>query len=281
MRLFGAWCREGTRPLLPWGTRVKALVDWPERGLELIAPLRTDLSETVRRSVANHLNDVAKSNPGLVTATVATWLSGDDPPDQKLVRHGLRTLVKRGDPKAMELLGFDTDAKVVVEAFTCEPGAITLGDTIELSATIRSTSNRDQQLVIDYVIDHPGAAGARSVKVFKWTNLRLAAGATEMLSKRSSDQTHQHPDLPRRPPWHRAAGGRAGGSRNRFRSDVGSSHQCRSRQSGAPARTLRRLMAGGLRSQGSEESLGDRLDDGRVVVPHRGRRAGGGGTRRR
>ena len=187
---------EGTRPLLPWGARVQALVDHPERGLDLIAPLRTDPSETVRRSVANHLNDVAKSAPDLVTSTVAGWLDADDPPDQQLVRHGLRTLIKRGDPQAMELLGFDTDARVVIEAFTCKPGAITLGDTIELSTTIRSTSTRNQHLVVDYVIDHPGAAGARSIKVFKWTNLRLAAGATENLTKRRaikpvSTRTHR------------------------------------------------------------------------------------------
>lgn len=175
---------EGTRPLLPWATRVAALIERPERGLDLIAPLRTDLSETVRRSVANHLNDVAKLAPELVTTALATWSAGDDPPDDQLIRHGLRTLIKQGDPAAMALLGFDTEPDVAVEAFTCSPTAITLGDTIELTATIRSTSARDQHLVVDYVIHHPTATGAVSSKVFKWTNLRLDAAAMVTIDKR-------------------------------------------------------------------------------------------------
>lgn len=175
---------EGTRPLLPWASRVPSLTDQPDRGLDLIAPLRTDPAETVRRSVANHLNDVAKLAPELVTTTLAAWTSSDDPPDDRLVRHALRTLIKNGDPAAMALLGFDTDPSVAVEAFTCEPRAILLGDSIELTATIRSASDRDQHLVVDYVIHHPTATGAVSPKVFKWTHLRLQAGATATLSKR-------------------------------------------------------------------------------------------------
>lgn len=84
----------------------------------------------------------------------------------------------------MALLGFDTEVCAVVEAFICRPTTITLGDVIELSATLRSTSIRDQHLVVDYVIHHPTAAGTISSKVFKWTNLRIDAGATVTLDKR-------------------------------------------------------------------------------------------------
>ncbi len=174
---------EGTRPLLPWATRVAALTEDPQRGLDLIAPLRTDRAETVRRSVANHLNDVAKLAPGLVTTTLAGWAASDDPPDDGVIRHGLRTLIKKGDPAAMELLGFDTEPEVAIEAFVCAPSAIVLGDTIELSCRIHSTSSRDQNLVVDYVIHHRTATGVSS-KVFKWTNLRLEAGSTATLDKR-------------------------------------------------------------------------------------------------
>ena len=192
---------EGTRPLLPWATRVAALTEAPERGLDLIAPLRTDPSETVRRSVANHLNDVAKADPVLVTETLTTWLATSHPPDDRLVSHGLRTLVKRGDPAAMRLLGFDTDAQVEVEHFGCQPAAITLGQSIELSAVIRSTTKQDQHLVVDYVIHHPTATGDWSTKVFKWTNLRLPAAATLTIEKRRaikaiSTRTY-HPGLHR------------------------------------------------------------------------------------
>jgi len=175
---------EGTRPLLPWAIRVEALTRRPERGLDLIAPLRTDPSEMVRRSVANHLNDVAKSAPELVTNTLAAWSASGERPDDQLIRHGLRTLIKQGHPAAMELLGFDTEPSVAVDSFTCSPGAIALGDGIELSATIRSAATHDQHLVVDYVVHHPTATGAVSSKVFKWTNLRLGAGAKTTIDKR-------------------------------------------------------------------------------------------------
>ena len=54
---------EGTRPRLPSGPKVQALHDDPEIGIELLEALRHDPSETVRRSVASHLNDVARNDP--------------------------------------------------------------------------------------------------------------------------------------------------------------------------------------------------------------------------
>lgn len=175
---------EGTRPLLPWGPRVAVLTEQPQRGLELIAPLRTDPSETVRRSVANHLNDVAKLDPGLVTTTLNAWLAGADPPDDQVVRQGLRTLVKQGDSTAMKILGYDTEPSLIVDEFRCRPSAITLGEAIELEAAVRSTTDRSQHVVVDYVIHHPTATGSTSTKVFKWTSLRLGGGETATLRKR-------------------------------------------------------------------------------------------------
>ncbi len=175
---------EGTRPRLPWGTRLASLLDHPERGITLIAPLRADPSPDVRRSVANHLNDVARARPDLVTETLAQWLDSPQPPDEKLVGHALRTLVKQGDQAAMRLLGFDTEPRISIATFTCRPQAILLGDSIELSATIRSTSKGAQSLVVDYVVHHPTANGSLSPKVFKWTNLRLEPGERLTIEKR-------------------------------------------------------------------------------------------------
>jgi hypothetical protein len=61
---------EGSRPRLPWGLRLQALVADPSPTLPLLAALQDDPSEYVRRSVANHLNDIAKDHP----ARVAGWL---------------------------------------------------------------------------------------------------------------------------------------------------------------------------------------------------------------
>jgi len=131
---------EGTRPLLPWGPNVAALADDPGIGLELLQLLRHDESETVRRSVANHLNDVTKNDPDLVVGLLNDWTSEDDPVDDRMVRHALRTLVKKGHPGALALLGLTTEPLIADVRFRCTPEKVSLGDQIELRAEFTSTS---------------------------------------------------------------------------------------------------------------------------------------------
>lgn len=174
---------EGTRPRLPWGMKVQRLVDDPRPGLALLHRLRHDPSETVRRSVANHLNDVAKDRPELVVDAVARWMSEPET-DRRMVAHGLRTLVKRGDPAALEVLGFTTEPQIVVERFAVAPNLVEMGTHITLAADIRSAATVPQRLVVDFVIHHVNASGATSPKVFKWTTVELGVGERRSLSKR-------------------------------------------------------------------------------------------------
>jgi 3-methyladenine DNA glycosylase AlkC len=180
---------EGTRPRLPWGPKVAALSEDPQIGLELLQLLRHDRSETVRRSVANHLNDVAKNDPDLVVDVLAQWTSEDDAVDDRMVRHALRTLVKQGHPGALALLGFTIDPSIAGVRFACSPQEISLGDQIELTAELASTSRQDQLLVVDFVIHHVKTSGETSPKVFKWTTERMAPGQTVHLAKRRRIQT--------------------------------------------------------------------------------------------
>ena len=173
---------EGTRPILPWGTRVPALLADPEIGLELIRELRHDSDEVVRRSVANHLNDVAKARPDLIVEIATGW--ADDGVDARLLEHALRTLVKQGHPGALAALGLTVDGAVEIIEFGCSPATVQLGESITLTAELRSTSPEPQRLVVDFVIDHPTAAGGRSVKTFKWTTLDLDPDAMVSLRKR-------------------------------------------------------------------------------------------------
>jgi 3-methyladenine DNA glycosylase AlkC len=179
---------EGTRPSLPWGPKVQALIDDPSIGIDLLQTLRHDESETVRRSVANHLNDVAKSNPELVVEVVGAW--ADDPSiSSSMMRHALRTLVKQGHPGALTILGFTTSPQVDVRSFTCSPDEIGLGSVIELTTDFSSVGSEPQQLLIDFVVHHVNASGATSPKVFKWTTVNLDPGEATTLVKRRKIQT--------------------------------------------------------------------------------------------
>ncbi len=174
---------EGTRPRLPWGMSVRRLLDDPLPGIALLHRLRHDPSETVRRSVANHLNDVAKSHPKLVVDTVAGWM--DEPAtDRRMVAHALRTLVKRGDSSALGVLGFTTEPLVVVERFEVSPAVVEMGAHIALTAELRSTADSSQRLVVDFVVHHVNASGATSPKVFKWTTVDIDPGERCAMAKR-------------------------------------------------------------------------------------------------
>jgi 3-methyladenine DNA glycosylase AlkC len=175
---------EGTRPRLPWGKRVPTLMDDPTIGLSLIAPLRHDASELVRRSVANHLNDISKTHPDLVTDTARQWLQEEPPADRRMIEHALRTLVKQGSPEAMSVLGFSSSPSVVVDHFDVIPNTIAVGDSIVFAASVRSTGSSTQHLIVDFVIHHVNAGGTTTPKVFKWTRLQLEPGDTASLRRK-------------------------------------------------------------------------------------------------
>ncbi len=174
---------EGTRPRLPWGPKVEALLDDPEIGIELLEALRHDPSETVRRSVANHLNDIARDHPNRVVEITRAWAADPDV-EPTMIRHALRSLVKKGHPGALDVLGFTNDPRVEMEGFAVTPAELTLGHDINLTATVTSTGPGEQKLVVDFVIHHVTARGSTSTKVFKWTTLTLGPGETVQLAKR-------------------------------------------------------------------------------------------------
>jgi 3-methyladenine DNA glycosylase AlkC len=158
---------EGTRPRLPWGMRLHQFVDDPTPTLTLLDKLKDDEAEYVRRSVANHLNDITKDNPEQAIATLQRWNKGEPSPEiQWITRHALRSLVKAGNPDALALLGYGPP-QVSLSDFTITPDHIHMGDTFVLEFTLHSEADREQNLVVDYVVHFVKANGKTSPKVFK------------------------------------------------------------------------------------------------------------------
>ncbi len=104
---------EGSRPRLPWGRQLRAFIADPTPTIALLDRLVDDPSAYVRKSVANHLNDISKDHPGLALETAERWIREEPDSDRRrwIVSHGLRSLVKAGDPAALKLLGYDPDAR--------------------------------------------------------------------------------------------------------------------------------------------------------------------------
>ncbi|MFF5969555.1 DNA alkylation repair protein [Streptomyces collinus] len=166
---------EGTRPYLPWAVRVPEIMARPGATVPILDALYRDESAYVRRSVANHLNDLSRDHPDLVTSTARRWLDEPDAATERLVRHGLRTLIKRGHPGALELLGF-APAAVEVDGPHLDGDTVPLGGSVRFTASIRNTGDAQARLAIDYIVHHRKANGGQSGKTFKLATRTLAPG---------------------------------------------------------------------------------------------------------
>jgi 3-methyladenine DNA glycosylase AlkC len=174
---------EGTRPRLPWAPQLRGLIADPSPNLELLDRLVDDPSAYVRRSVANHRNDISKDHPDLAVDLARQWLPrGEDA--AWVVRHGLRTLVKRGDPQALEILGATPDAAIRLTALTADRGTVPIGGTVTFSLTVELAGTEEVDAVIDYRVHYVGANGVRRPKVFKLTRRRLLPGQPATVTRR-------------------------------------------------------------------------------------------------
>lgn len=176
---------EGSRPRLPWGLQLKAFIADPSPTLPLLEALLDDESAYVRRSVANHLNDIAKDHPGLVVDWVARHLQGSGRERRALLRHASRTLVKRGNARMLKLWGVGRPLAGEVRC-RVSPARVSVGETVTLHLVLRSTSSRRQALAVDYAVHHVKANGGTSPKVFKGWVIDLAPLETRTLVKRHS-----------------------------------------------------------------------------------------------
>ncbi len=174
---------EGTRPRLPWGRRLRRFQEDPTETLALLEALKDDDSEYVRRSVANHLNDVSKDHPERAVAVCARWAKGASPERLWIVRHALRSLIKAGDSGALKVLGFDPKAKVEVRGLTLSKKGLRLGQDLGFEFELRSRSTKAQRLVVDYAVHHVKANGSLRPKVFKLKTLELGPRATTFVGK--------------------------------------------------------------------------------------------------
>jgi 3-methyladenine DNA glycosylase AlkC len=176
---------EGSRPRLPWGLRLQSLVADPSPTLPLLEALLDDSSAYVRRSVANHLNDIAKDHPALVVDWVRRHLTGAGVERRALLKHASRTLIKQGHAGMLQVWGLARPLRGAA-ALALAPPRLSVGEALQLTLTLRSTAARTQRLVIDYAVHHVKADGRLTPKVFKGWVLELGAGETRALQKRHS-----------------------------------------------------------------------------------------------
>jgi 3-methyladenine DNA glycosylase AlkC len=178
---------EGTRPRLPWAPRLQRFIEDPSPVVDLLERLKDDPAEYVRRSVANNLNDISKDHPDLVVDIARRWL--DEPDRRRLVRHGLRTLVKQGHERALAALCYTTRDGIEVEEFVVAPAEVPVGGKTTVRALLTNRASSPRAALVDFRVHFVRRSGS-SPKVFKGKEAEVGPGGRIEVKKTVSVAHH-------------------------------------------------------------------------------------------
>ncbi|WP_191565845.1 DNA alkylation repair protein [Metabacillus idriensis] len=174
---------EGSRPRLPWGLAVPLLKQNPEQTLPILANLKEDGSLYVRKSVANHLNDISYINPDIVLNIAKEWYGKNNNTDW-IIRHACRSLLKKGNKQALLLFGYIDDTAIKIEQLNIERDPIFIGDSIQFSFMM--ASEKSLKVRVEYGIDYVKARGQRNRKVFMLKGIDMKKGDKTLITRRHS-----------------------------------------------------------------------------------------------
>lgn len=174
---------EGSRPRLPWSFKLDDVIKNPSLTKPILETLKQDEELYVRKSVANHLNDISKENPDYMLALMNSW-DKKNPHTAWIIKHASRSLIKKGHAGSLSVFDFEKNAKVRIENFKLNKTKIKLGESFLFEFDIVSEKPKDQKLVIDYVIHYRKKSGELSPKVFKLKEVVLIAKQKITVSKK-------------------------------------------------------------------------------------------------
>ncbi len=174
---------EGTRPRLPWASRLREFQRDPRPVLALLELLKDDPELYVRRSVANNLNDIGKDHPSLLLETARRWMRHATDERRWLIRHALRSAVKRAEPGVFEVLGLGQDAHISIKRVIITPQRPMIGDSVRVTFEIANRDSQPRCVLVDIRVHLVKAHGKSRPKVFKLRTVELAPQEAVQLGK--------------------------------------------------------------------------------------------------
>ncbi|HBF5123818.1 TPA: DNA alkylation repair protein [Clostridioides difficile] len=174
---------EGWRPQLPWGQAISKFKKDPTPVLPILEQLKTDTSTYVQKSVANNLNDISKTHPDLVISIAKDWY-GKNKSTNWIVKHGCRTLLKKGNRDVLALFGYDDTTSINLQDFTLETTSISIGEDLTFSFNILAKKATKTRL--EYGIDYIKSNGKRNRKIFKISEVSLKENEKKSYMKKHS-----------------------------------------------------------------------------------------------
>jgi 3-methyladenine DNA glycosylase AlkC len=174
---------EGSRPRLPWSFKLDDVIANPAVTQPILENLRADTELYVKKSVANHLNDLSKDSPSFMLNLVKAW-DHSDPHTSWIVKRACRNLIKQGDKTSLSFFAFEKNVKVAVPDLRIDRTKVRMSESLEFSFTVESKKSAEQKIVVDYQIHYRKKSGGTSPKIFKLREIRLAPRQKVKIVKR-------------------------------------------------------------------------------------------------
>jgi 3-methyladenine DNA glycosylase AlkC len=176
---------EGCRPRLPWAMALPDFKKDPSLILPILENLKTDDSEYVRRSVANNLNDIGKDNPEILMKLVHSW-SGGTAQTRWIIKHGCRTLLKKGHEKILRMHGFNPKSKGLIKNLSLQKSKIKIGETLQFDFDFINKEKKPTHFRLEYAIDYITSTGKSSRKIFKILENKYDSNAIVNIGRKQS-----------------------------------------------------------------------------------------------
>lgn len=157
---------EGCRPRLPWAMALNLFKKDPKPIIPILATLKDDPSEYVRKSVANNLNDISKDHPDLVLDICGQWYGKSKNTDW-IVKRACRTMLKAGNTRALLFFGFGDPEHILIEDLKFDKQRLSIGDEFRFTIEMRLDKTEAYQIRLEYGIYFVKANGKLSRKVFQ------------------------------------------------------------------------------------------------------------------
>lgn len=181
---------EGTRPNLPWGQKVLKINENMPANIGLIMHLKKDESEYVRKSVANHLNDISHHDEKLFFKAIKQL--GKSKNEQWIARRASRTLLKKGNPNALKIHGYNPSMKLNAKLKITNK-KIKEGDRFSIKYKIDQSNDKKENVLIEYGIHYLKKNGEYSRKVFRIKDTHMnksLSGEKEIHFKKVTTRVH-------------------------------------------------------------------------------------------
>ena len=176
---------EGCRPRLPWAMALPEFKKSPKSILPILENLIHDKSLYVRKSVANNLNDITKDNPTIALNFAKKWYGSSDHANW-IIKHGLRTLLKKGDKTALDILGFNESPDLRLTNFSLSETVVKIGSFINFAFDISHLHKKAVFLKVGFVVSYVKKGGKVSDKIFHITEKSFEPNESYSFKKKLS-----------------------------------------------------------------------------------------------